>query len=86
MDPMMKIDPTMLKDIICECGCNVFVSMILLREVPFMYSKTGKNDEMSIQIGYACISCNKPRTTLPGVTFDAPKTLVGEDGKPIGDS
>ena len=48
-----------LTEVACECGNAAFVTAIRLRNLPALYSPTGKKDYLAQPLGFLCSSCGK---------------------------
>lgn len=59
MDQKMTIDIPVdqLKDITCLCGEGVFTNAFILKEIPLLYSPTGKPELFSHPVGFICVKC-----------------------------
>lgn len=53
----MTVPLDQLKDRVCKCGGVIFVSALTLKELPPVYSPSGKYETSFIPAGFACIRC-----------------------------
>jgi hypothetical protein len=54
-----------LKDVVCECTNAAFVTAIRLRELPALYSPTGKADYLAQPLCFLCTACGKTLSMVP---------------------
>jgi len=71
----LTIPITELKERVCKCGSEIFVQALRLREVPAIYSPSGKPSTMRIEVGYLCAHCG---CSLSKVHKTDEKTLITE--------
>ena len=74
---MMKIPLDQLKDRVCKCGGFIFVTALALKEVPTVYSPSGKPETAMQQVGFMCINCGEVLTVAPEEPKED-KSLLGE--------
>ena len=65
MDISRNIDN--LRDRTCECGGKIFTHALALKEVPSLYSPSGKYETIMSHIGFVCIGCGKRMSLRPEV-------------------
>ena len=46
-----------LKDVVCACGQQVFTNAFVIKQIPAIYSPSGKPEMLSQPIGFICVSC-----------------------------
>ena len=70
----VQIPTDQLKVLFCDCcGSDLFVPLMSLREIPMLYSPSGKPERIAIQAGFGCALC--------GVTFgEGTKKKAVEEG------
>ena len=54
-----------LKDRVCSCGGTVFISAVALKEIPALYSPSGKVETAITQVGFVCCGCGKLMSLRP---------------------
>jgi len=59
MAKQMKVNVPMdqLKDRVCECGGQLFISAVGLKELPALYSPSGQVESAVIPVGFVCCGC-----------------------------
>jgi hypothetical protein len=72
-----------LKDRVCECSCKAFTQVYGLKEIPSLYSPSGKMETMMLHVGFVCIACGKLMSLTAGQ--ELPGTGVEGTGKDDGD-
>ena len=63
----VKIPLDQLKDRVCECGGFIFTSAVVLKELPAIYSPSGKADSLIQPAGFVCVRCGRIISMLPEV-------------------
>lgn len=58
----INIPLNQLKDRVCKCGGFIFVSAMILKEVPPIYSPTGGYETLMQPAGFVCALCG---TVIP---------------------
>jgi len=61
----INVNPDQLKDRICECGGTYFTDGLRLKEIPALYSPSGKPETMMMKIGFICVGCGKLMSLRP---------------------
>lgn len=72
----INIPADQLKDRICECTNTVFIVALNLKEVPTLYSPTGKPETMMLQVGFLCSNCGKMMPLRPEPPKEEEKKLI----------
>lgn len=54
-----------LKNRTCPCGSNVFLSTVALKEIPALYSPSGKIETAISPVGFVCAGCGKIMSLRP---------------------
>jgi len=67
-------------NVVCECGCKIFVPAVALKKVSALVSPTGKEEIIDIPV-YICSKCGE----IPQVYKDKPnyKMIFGENENKI---
>ena len=55
----MTIGADKLDNVVCECGNIMFMTAIQLKDIPALYSPSGKPERLMIQSGFLCTNCGK---------------------------
>ena len=72
----VKIPIDQLKDRVCECGGFVFTSAVVLKELPAIYSPSGKPDSLIQPAGFMCARCGRVIPMLPEIKEEEKPRLV----------
>lgn len=66
MDSMnINIPANLLEDRVCQCGGRLFISVFNLKEIPSIYSPSGKPESMMLQVGFVCAACGTQMSLRP---------------------
>ena len=62
----VNVDVNTLKDRVCEkCGGMFFANALRLKEVPAVYSGSGKPETLMINSGFVCVACGTGKSLIP---------------------
>ncbi len=68
-----------LRDRLCKCGGKVFLQAMILKEIPALYSPSGKIETMMVQVGFKCEICGELMSLRPeDKTAEGPKLILAE--------
>ena len=74
----MNVDVNDLKDRVCiGCGSNLFADALRLKEIPAVYSPSGKPESLVVKVGFVCVGCGRIKSLRPGEEKEE-----GEEKKP----
>lgn len=63
----MNVNVNDLKDRVCrQCGGLFFADALRLKEVPAVYSQSGKPETLMIKVGFICVGCGTVTSLRPG--------------------
>jgi hypothetical protein len=61
----INIPADQMKDRVCKCGGRLFISVFNLKEIPSIYSPSGKPESMMLQVGFVCAACGTQMSLRP---------------------